>query len=83
MAWAAGAVYLASAAVCCGLAAGGGLLALYLLALGGARLQHPGLERWESGDEPAWYSPPIAARLRDNRTQPQPWERRRAGPARN
>jgi hypothetical protein len=69
--------------VCCGLAAGGGLLALCVLALGGARLQRPDLERWDSGDEPAWYSPPLAGRIRDDRAEPEPWARRRAGPARS
>jgi MFS family permease len=65
--------------ICFGLAAGGGLFALYLFVLGGARLQRPDLERWESGDEPAWYSPPLAGRIRDDRVEPDPWARRGAG----
>jgi MFS family permease len=50
--------------VCFGVAAGGGLVGLVVLALGRARLQRPHLERWEQGDEPAWHSPPLAARIR-------------------
>jgi hypothetical protein len=50
--------------VCFGLAASGGLLALYVLVLGRARLQRPDLERWMGGEEPAWESPPLAAGIR-------------------
>lgn len=50
--------------VCVGLAAGGGLVAATVLALGRARLQAPDLERWEAGEEPAWESPPVAAAIR-------------------
>jgi hypothetical protein len=56
--------------VCFGLAAGGGLLATYLLLLGGARLQRPDLERWSDGDQPAWDSPRLADRIRTDRTAP-------------
>jgi MFS family permease len=47
-----------------GIAAGGGLLALYVFALGRARLQRPNLEAWNGGDEPAWDSPPLGAGIR-------------------
>jgi hypothetical protein len=50
--------------VALGLAAGGGLLALYIWVLGRARLQRPDLERWEEGDEPAWGSPPLLDGIR-------------------
>jgi hypothetical protein len=50
--------------VCLGIAAGGGLLAFYVVTLGRARLQRPDLDRWQRGDEPAWDSPPLAAGLR-------------------
>ena len=59
--------------VCCGIAAGGGVVALYLFLLGRARLQRPDLERWNAGDEPAWDSPPLAATVRGERPEPQPW----------
>ena len=47
-----------------GIAAGGGIAGLGLFVLGRAPLQRPALERWEAGDEPAWDSPPVLARLR-------------------
>jgi MFS family permease len=50
--------------ICLGLAAGGGLLAAYVMLLGRVRLQKPDLERWEQGERPAWESPPLWARLR-------------------
>jgi MFS family permease len=53
--------------VCVGIAAAGCVVASSLLVLGRAGLQRPALERWESGDEPAWESPPIAARIRGER----------------
>ncbi|HWE11753.1 MAG TPA: MFS transporter [Solirubrobacteraceae bacterium] len=56
--------------VCFGLAAGGGAAGAFVLVLGGARLQRPDLDRWENGEEPAWESPPLAARLRGDRTEP-------------
>jgi MFS family permease len=56
--------------VCAGLAAGGGAVAVSVLVLGGARLQRPGLERWEKGEEPAWFSPPLAASNRADRAEP-------------
>jgi MFS family permease len=56
--------------VCFGLAAGGGLFATYILLLGRARLQRPDLERWVEGEEPAWTSPPVAAGIRGETTEP-------------
>jgi MFS family permease len=47
-----------------GLAASGTIIALILYALGGARPQTPNLERFMEGDAPAWYSPPLIARIR-------------------
>ncbi|HEY1521971.1 MAG TPA: MFS transporter [Solirubrobacteraceae bacterium] len=47
-----------------GLAASGAIIAVILYGLGGARAQTPNLERFMEGDAPAWYSPPLLARLR-------------------
>ena len=60
--------------VCLGIAAGGGLFALYLLVLGRARLQRPDLGRWDQGEEPAWESPPLLAGIRGERGDRRPWE---------
>jgi hypothetical protein len=46
------------------IAAAGGLVALYVMILGRPRLQAPDVERWESGEGPAWHSPPLAAAIR-------------------
>jgi hypothetical protein len=54
--------------VCFGIAAGGGLFAVYVAVLGRARLQRPNLERWERGDEPAWDSRPLLAGIRGEST---------------
>ena len=43
---------------------GGALLAIFLYALGGVRPPRPVMERWAGGEEPAWDSPPLLARLR-------------------
>jgi MFS family permease len=51
--------------ICFGIASGGTLLALSLYALGGLRPPAPTLEVWQSGEAPAWYSPPLLARIRD------------------
>jgi MFS family permease len=48
-----------------GLAVAGALIAVVLYLLGGARPQTPDLERFMDGDGPAWYSPPLLARLRE------------------
>jgi MFS family permease len=47
-----------------GLAASGAAIAVVLYGLGGARPQTPNLERFMEGDMPAWYSPPLLARIR-------------------
>jgi hypothetical protein len=47
-----------------GIALGGALLGIAIYALGGARPQAPDLERFVAGECPAWYSPPLLARLR-------------------
>ena len=49
------------------LALGGAVVAVALYALGRARPQTPDIERFLDGDGPAWYSPPLLARLRDGR----------------
>jgi MFS family permease len=56
--------------ICFGIAAGGGLFAIVVFALGRARLQRPDLEAWESGEQPAWYSPPLLAGVRSERRSP-------------
>ncbi len=47
-----------------GLALGGAGLGVAIYALGGARPQAPDLDRFVAGESPAWYSPPLLARLR-------------------
>jgi hypothetical protein len=47
-----------------GLAVTGALVGVALYALGGARPQAPDLERFLGGERPAWYSPPLLARVR-------------------
>jgi hypothetical protein len=47
-----------------GLAVTGALVGVALYALGGARPQTPDLERFLAGERPAWYSPPLLARVR-------------------
>jgi MFS family permease len=47
-----------------GLAIGGGLAAVLLYALGGARPAAPDLKRFLAGESPAWYSPPLLAGIR-------------------
>jgi hypothetical protein len=54
--------------VCFGISASGGLFAIVLFALGRARLQRPDLESWDAGEDPAWYSPPLLAGLRERRS---------------
>jgi MFS family permease len=51
-----------------GLAIGGGLIAVLLYALGRARPQTPSLDRFVSGEGPAWYSPPLLAGIRERVT---------------
>ena len=47
-----------------GLAVAGALVGVALYALGGARPQAPNLERFLAGESPAWYSPPLLAKVR-------------------
>lgn len=56
--------------VCCGLAGAGAILSGYLVLLGRGRLQTPALERWEAGEGPAVHSPPLAAGIRGEGTEP-------------
>lgn len=58
--------------VCFGITAGGGVVALYLYALGRQPLRAPDLDRWQTGEAPAWRSPPLAAAIRDGATEPAP-----------
>ena len=60
--------------ICLGIAASGGLTAVALFALGGARLQAPDLTRWNEG-EPAWTSPALLARTRHPQQQAPPQAR--------
>jgi MFS family permease len=57
--------------LCFGIAAGGGLIALYIFILGRVRLRPPRLDQWLAGEEPALDSPPLAAGIRGERTEPQ------------
>jgi nucleotide-binding universal stress UspA family protein len=47
-----------------GLAVGGAVFGVAIYALSGARPQRPDLDEFIDGDSPAWYSPPLLARLR-------------------
>jgi hypothetical protein len=47
-----------------GLAIGGAALGVLLYVLGGARPQTPDVDGFLDGEKPAWYSPPLLARLR-------------------
>jgi MFS family permease len=49
------------------LAVGGAAIGVGLYLLGGARPQAPNLERFLAGEAPAWYSPPLLARVRRRR----------------
>jgi hypothetical protein len=51
-----------------GLAAGGAVVAIVLYALSGARPAAADLDRFLRGEGPAWYSPPLLAKLRRART---------------
>ena len=48
-----------------GLALGGTAIAVVLYLLGGARPEKPDIEGFMHGEEPAWYSPPLLALLRN------------------
>jgi len=47
-----------------GLAVGGAVFGVAIYLLSGARPQRPDLDEFLDGDDPAWYSPPLLARLR-------------------
>jgi nucleotide-binding universal stress UspA family protein len=47
-----------------GLATGGAVFGVVIYALSGARPQRPNLDEFLDGESPAWYSPPLLARLR-------------------
>jgi nucleotide-binding universal stress UspA family protein len=53
------------------LAIGGAIFGVAVYALSGARPQTPDLDEFLDGDSPAWYSPPLLARLR-GRPSPTP-----------
>jgi MFS family permease/nucleotide-binding universal stress UspA family protein len=55
-----------------GLAVGGAVFGVAVYALSGARPQTPDLDEFLDGDSPAWYSPPLLARLRGLSTTPPP-----------
>ena len=46
------------------LALGGAAIGVAIYALGGARPQTPDIDRFLDGEAPAWYSPPLLAKLR-------------------
>ena len=52
------------------LAVGGALSAVSLYAVGGARAQKPDIQRFMDGEGPAWYSPPLLARVRQRSHRP-------------
>jgi hypothetical protein len=55
-----------------GIAVGGAVIGVTIYALGGARPQPPDLDRFLEGEEPAWYSPPLLARVRPGSTASRP-----------
>jgi hypothetical protein len=55
-----------------GLAVGGAVLGVAIYALGGARPQTPDLDSFLAGRTPAWYSPPLLAKLRHGMTTARP-----------
>ncbi len=57
-----------------GLALGGAALGVVIYALGGARPQTPDIDRFLDGEAPAWYSPPLLAKLRGAVVTPGPAE---------
>jgi MFS family permease len=50
----------------------GAVLGVAIYALGGARPQTPNIERFLEGAVPAWYSPPLLAKLRSGTNAPRP-----------
>ncbi len=54
------------------LALAGAVIGVAIYALGGARPQTPDLDRFVAGEAPAWYSPPLLARVLRDRHSAQP-----------
>ena len=55
-----------------GIAVAGAVIGVAIYALGGARPQTPDIERFVAGECPAWYSPPLLARVRSGLTAAHP-----------
>jgi hypothetical protein len=55
-----------------GLALCGAAIGVAIYALGGARPQTPDIDRFLAGDEAAWYSPPLLARVRGGADHREP-----------
>ncbi|WP_082022573.1 universal stress protein [Mycolicibacterium setense] len=55
-----------------GLSVGGAVFGVAVYALSGARPQRPDLDQFLDGESPAWYSPPLLARLRPGLPAPLP-----------
>jgi nucleotide-binding universal stress UspA family protein len=53
-----------------GLSIGGAIFGVAIYALSGARPQKPDLDEFLDGESPAWYSPPLLARLRSGLPSP-------------
>jgi nucleotide-binding universal stress UspA family protein/MFS family permease len=53
-----------------GLSIGGALFGVAIYVLSGARPQKPDLDKFLDGESPAWYSPPLLARLRSGLPSP-------------
>ncbi len=53
-----------------GLSIGGALFGVAIYVLSGARPQKPDLDEFLDGESPAWYSPPLLARLRSGLPSP-------------
>jgi MFS family permease len=56
--------------ICFGIATAATIAGISLYALGGLRPPAAQLQRWSSGEDPAWDSPPLLARLRKGATGP-------------
>ncbi len=55
-----------------GIAIAGAAVGVALYALGGARAQRPDIEGFLGGEGPAWYSPPLLARVRRSPVRSEP-----------
>lgn len=63
-----------------GLSVGGAAFGVAIYALSGARPQRPDLDLFLDGESPAWYSPPLLARLRPGLPPPATTDRAHPGP---